>query len=31
VSSPDDREHPSKLLDLEMLVVATGRERPADE
>ena len=27
----DDREHLSKLLDLEMLVVATGRERTADE
>jgi hypothetical protein len=29
---PDDsREHLSKMLDLEMLVVATGRERTADE
>ncbi len=27
----DDREHLSKLIDLEMLVVATGRERTADE
>jgi len=29
---PDDgREHLSKMLDLEMLVVATGRKRTADE
>jgi hypothetical protein len=27
----DDREHLSKMLDLEMLVVATGRDRTADE
>ena len=29
---PDDkREHLSKMIDLEMLVVGTGRERTADE
>jgi hypothetical protein len=27
----DDREHLSTMLDLEMLVVATGTERTADE
>jgi O-methyltransferase domain len=27
----DDREHLSKMLDLEMLVVATGKERTAHE
>jgi hypothetical protein len=27
----DDREHLSKLLDLEMLVAATGRERTESE
>jgi hypothetical protein len=31
VMPDDDREHFSKLLDLEMLVVGTGRERTADE